>query len=38
MEDGIDAAFEAHTAPLGIRWAEYREHLEKSHRWHVETY
>ncbi len=38
MEDGIDAAFEAHTTPLGIQWAEYREHLEKSHRWHVETY
>lgn len=38
MEDGIDAAFEAHTAPLGIQWAEYRKHLEKSHRWHVETY
>ncbi len=38
MEDGIDAAFAGHAAQFGVSWAEYREQLEKAHRWHVETY
>ncbi len=38
MEDGIDAAFSAEAAKVGVDWKELQRSMKKAGRWHVETY